>query len=321
MNRARSRCLALLALAAATAWAPAPAGAQPAWPPPPPAPAYPGWPPPPRSRRQRRSPCSPRSRNRPPAGTGGCGGAAQPAWPVRPAPHVRRARPVQPVPRVIEEPTGPPKPETWQGSLGMRATFIRSAGFDAFSDNDVLSQISLGIQYVLARRDALAFAVGAAGDFGGRDATARSAPSSMSLSRYTAIAEGRYQFWQRGYAFLRFAPGLLHGSARVEDSSVPGVGWAGGPLQSAGGRRQRWRGAAPLRHQQSDRRMVHRGRRLRLGREPPPVARAVGRRPRSGEARAARSRDHRSARLLHALRARGRVPTYTAPAARSSTSS
>lgn len=222
MNRARSRCLALLALAAATAWAPAPAGAQSAWPPPPPAPAYPGWPPPPAQPEAAAQPVQPAQPvaplPEPPAPP------PQPAWPVRPPPHVRRARPVQPVPQVIEEASSPPKPETWQGSLGMRATFIRSTGFDAFSDNDVLSQISLGIQYVLARRDALAFAVGAAGDFGGRDATARSAPSSMSLSRYTAIAEGRYQFWQRGYAFLRFAPGLLRGSARVEDSSVPGSG-------------------------------------------------------------------------------------------------
>jgi hypothetical protein len=145
-----------------------------------------------------------------------------PHWPQRPSPRARWTRPAPPV--IAAQPAPPPKPETWQASVGVRTAFIRSAGFDPFSENDLLPQLSLGVQRVLARRDALAFAIGVATDFGARDATARGAPSNLSLWRFTAVAEGRYEFWERGYGFLRLAPGMLHGSAEVQDASAPTSG-------------------------------------------------------------------------------------------------
>jgi hypothetical protein len=150
---------------------------------------------------------------------------AQPVEPVQPL----YVPPVQPVlvrraPRVRVQAAPRANTDGWQGSIGWRMTFIRSAGFDPFSENDLLSQISFGFQRVLARRDALAFAAGAAADFGAGDATARGAPSHMSLWRFTAVAEGRYRFWEHGYGFLRVAPGFLHGSAEVQDSSAPTLG-------------------------------------------------------------------------------------------------
>ena len=115
----------------------------------------------------------------------------------------------------------PASAEAWQGALGVRSALIRSAGFDPFSGNDVLTQVSLGFERVLVRREALAFAAGIGTDFGGSDATARSAPSDIRVWRFTLVAEGRYQPWQRAYGFVRFAPGMLRASVEVEDTSTP----------------------------------------------------------------------------------------------------
>lgn len=115
----------------------------------------------------------------------------------------------------------PPSAEAWQGTLGVRSMFIRSAGFDPFSGNDVLTQVSLGFERVLMRRDAFAFAAGIGTDFGGSDSTARAAPSDIRVWRFTLVAEGRYQPWRRAYGFVRFAPGMLHASVEVEDTSTP----------------------------------------------------------------------------------------------------
>jgi len=123
--------------------------------------------------------------------------------------------------QVIEREAAAAKAETWQGSIGVRSTFIRSAGFDPFSGNDVMSQMSLALEHVFVRRDAFAFAAGVAGDFGGSSSTARGAPSDLKLLRFTAVAEGRYQPWDRAYGFVRFAPGMLLGSAEVADASAP----------------------------------------------------------------------------------------------------
>ena len=114
-----------------------------------------------------------------------------------------------------------PKAETWQAAIGVRNTFIRSAGLDPFSSTDLMSQVSLAVEHVVVRSDAFAFAAGVTGDFGGSDSIARSAPSNLQLWRVTAVAEGRYQPLPRAYGFLRFAPGMLRVSAEVDDASSP----------------------------------------------------------------------------------------------------
>jgi hypothetical protein len=114
-----------------------------------------------------------------------------------------------------------PKVETWQAAIGVRSTFIRSAGLDPFSSNDLMSQVSLAFEHVVVRSGALAFAAGVTGDFGGSDSIARAAPSDLQLWRFTAVAEGRYHAWERAYGFVRLAPGMLRGSAAVEDASTP----------------------------------------------------------------------------------------------------
>ena len=121
------------------------------------------------------------------------------------------------------EATAPPalRPPTWEVSAGVRTMYIKSAGFDPFSTNDGFVQFSLSGLGAVARSGHLSFAVGVGLDVGSASATARNAPSSLSLTRPAALAEGRYQPWSRLYLFGRLAPGLVHGTATVNDASSP----------------------------------------------------------------------------------------------------
>jgi hypothetical protein len=92
-----------------------------------------------------------------------------------------------------------------------------------FSTNDGLVQFSLTGTRAVVRRDRLTFVAGLGLDVGGSDATARGAPSALTLTRLSALAEGRYQPASRLYLFGRLAPGLLHGAATIEDASSPGT--------------------------------------------------------------------------------------------------
>ena len=124
--------------------------------------------------------------------------------------------------QVIEE-SAPPalRPPTWEVSAGVRTMYIKSAGFNPFSTDDGFVQFSLSALGVVARSGRLSLAVGVGLDVGSSSATARNAPSSLSLTHPSALAEGRYQPWPRLYLFARVAPGLVHGTATIEDASSP----------------------------------------------------------------------------------------------------
>lgn len=125
----------------------------------------------------------------------------------------------------IEEAARPAvRPPVWEVTAGVRTMFIKSAGYDPFSTNDGLVQFSLTGTRAVVRRDRLAFVAGAGLDVGGSSATARGAPSSLTLTRLSALAEGRYQPASRFYLFARLAPGLLHGAATINDASSPAAG-------------------------------------------------------------------------------------------------
>jgi len=98
---------------------------------------------------------------------------------------------------------------------------VRSAGYDPFAGDDLLSQLSLGIERVVMRSDAFVFAAGIGGDYGRNSGRARGASSEIAAGRLALIAEGRYQPWERGYGFVRFAPGWLGMTATLTDASTP----------------------------------------------------------------------------------------------------
>ena len=124
--------------------------------------------------------------------------------------------------QTIEESALPAlRPPTWEVSAGVRTMYIKSAGFDPFSTNDGFVQFSLTGLGVVARTGRLSLAVGVGLDVGSTSATARNAPSSLSLTNPSVLAEGRYQPWSRLYLFARLAPGLVLGTATIDDASSP----------------------------------------------------------------------------------------------------
>jgi hypothetical protein len=130
--------------------------------------------------------------------------------------------PAQTPTQLIEVTPEPPlRPPIWEITAGVRTVFIKDPGFDPFSSNDGFVQFSLSGTRAIVRNDRLAFVAGIGLDVGSSSATARNAPSSLSLTRLSALAEGRYQPWQRFYLFARLAPGLLHGTATIDDGASP----------------------------------------------------------------------------------------------------
>jgi hypothetical protein len=122
----------------------------------------------------------------------------------------------------IEDATGSGAPAAWQGTLGIRTAFVKDTGLDPFSDNDVVSQFSIAISRALARQGGLGVVGGLVWDTGTTEARARSAQARLGLNRISLLAEARYSVHPRGYGFLRAAPGVLRGTASLEDASAPG---------------------------------------------------------------------------------------------------
>lgn len=122
------------------------------------------------------------------------------------------------------EAAAPPPPvrlPVWEVTAGVRTMYLKGAGYDPFSTNDALVQFSATGTRTVVRRDRLALVAGLELDAGGSSADARGAPSSLTLTRLSALAEGRYQPAWRFYLFARIAPGLLHGTATIDDASSP----------------------------------------------------------------------------------------------------
>jgi hypothetical protein len=121
----------------------------------------------------------------------------------------------------IEREAANPRPETVEGTIGVRGMLIRSAGFDPFSSNDLLPQVSLSLQHPFARQDAFGVSVGVSTDYGESDAAARGTPSTFKAWRLSLLVEGRYYARPFAYGFARLAPGLLRAAAVLNDPSSP----------------------------------------------------------------------------------------------------
>jgi hypothetical protein len=123
--------------------------------------------------------------------------------------------------QVIEHEMANQRPETAQGTIGFRTMLIRSAGFDPFSSNDMLTQVSLALEHPFARQGAIAFAGGVSMDYGESSADARGTPSTFKAWRLAALLEGRLYARSYAYGFARLAPGILRSAATLTDSSSP----------------------------------------------------------------------------------------------------
>jgi hypothetical protein len=171
----------------------------------------------------------------------------------------------------------------------------------------VLAQISAGVERPFVRQGNFVVAAGLGLDYGEANSAARGVPSRLSLLRLTVVAEGRYYLAPYAYAFGRFAPGVLSGSAGLTDASSPNGARLDDRFDllaadtSAGGAFRLSGPVSPVGAW-----IIVRGR-LRLGAEPSPAARARGGRARSAEDRRRRPRHAVAARDVHALRARHHV--------------
>lgn len=127
----------------------------------------------------------------------------------------------------------------WQGSLGLRTALIRSAGFDPFSRNDTLTQLSGSLTRAFGAGPGLVPVVGLVGDIGEAQAGARGVPSSLSLARVSLALEARLAPAGPFYAMARLAPGVMRALADLSDPSVPaslqGQYWAPTVDASVGG--------------------------------------------------------------------------------------
>ncbi|HVY37883.1 MAG TPA: hypothetical protein VHM31_08105 [Polyangia bacterium] len=109
----------------------------------------------------------------------------------------------------------------WMLAAGVRTLYIKGAGYDPFSSDDAFVQFSLAGTGALVRRNQLSLAGGIGLDVGASSAHARGSATDLHMTRVSALVEGRYQPASRLYFFARLAPGLLHGSAQIDDASSP----------------------------------------------------------------------------------------------------
>jgi hypothetical protein len=112
--------------------------------------------------------------------------------------------------------------EHWLFGVGLRETFVTGKGYDPFSTDNVLPQVSLDLGRAFYANGPLSIAGLVAWDYGSTKATARQADTSLVVHRITAGAEGRYHLIRRLYVFGRIAPGALHSSATLRDQ-VAGI--------------------------------------------------------------------------------------------------
>jgi hypothetical protein len=106
--------------------------------------------------------------------------------------------------------------------LGYRGSFVTSSGYNPFSTNDYLPQLSIGVTRTLASQGPWSFAAGVAWDYATTGAISLGDTTELTLDRLTVPLEGRRRFGRFGYAFVRAAPGIAYESVSVDDPSVPG---------------------------------------------------------------------------------------------------
>jgi hypothetical protein len=109
----------------------------------------------------------------------------------------------------------------WRAELSYRGSFVAGRGFEPFSDNGFLPQVSLTASRTLFVSGPFSFAPGLAWDRGTSTSTARGDATSLAVDRLTVPLEGRVHLGSWGYAFVRGAPGAALQRAEVDDASSP----------------------------------------------------------------------------------------------------
>jgi hypothetical protein len=155
--------------------------------------------------------------------------AAPPADPLRGLLSLRRPHAPPPRPQVPSQAPDSPEPDDgrmgthqdhWLLTLGLRTSFIASDGFDIFSKDNALPQVSFAAGRTIFSSGPLSFAAVLGWDWGAREADLRGADTSLFVNRVTLGAEARYHLLRRIYAFGRIAPGALNAWTTIADRVV-----------------------------------------------------------------------------------------------------
>lgn len=104
---------------------------------------------------------------------------------------------------------------------GVRVGYVPTSGFDRFSSNDVLPQLSIDANYALVAGGSFSFALGAAYDVGGVSSDLRGFDTKLTVHRLTVPLEGRLHATRGIFAFVRVAPGAAAFVTSVSDPSAP----------------------------------------------------------------------------------------------------
>lgn len=118
-------------------------------------------------------------------------------------------------------PSGPPHYDYLRFGMGARVGYIGNTGYDTFSKNDVLAQVSLDATYAFFTRGKLSVSAGLAWDAGSSNAGARGLTTRLTAHRLTVPIEARYYLAPWLNVFAKLAPGAAAFNARVEDPSSP----------------------------------------------------------------------------------------------------
>jgi hypothetical protein len=126
-----------------------------------------------------------------------------------------------PAPAETQAPLVNHRMEMWRLEVAYRGSFVNDAGYGPFSTNRYFVEASFAASRTLWHEGSWSLAPGVGFDLGGTSASARGAPTSLSMQRLSVPLEGRRHFGPWGYAFARVAPGLALENAEVDDASAP----------------------------------------------------------------------------------------------------
>lgn len=107
----------------------------------------------------------------------------------------------------------------WEAGIGLRTTFVRSAGYDPYSTRDDLVQLSLEARRVVWFKNRLQLVYGVAWDWGRSSATAREGRTEMGAHRLGMIVEARYRLHPLLAVHARFVPSVQYDWERLTDPS------------------------------------------------------------------------------------------------------
>jgi hypothetical protein len=132
--------------------------------------------------------------------------------------------------------------------IGARTQFVNSAGFNPFSTNDVLPQLSLGASFAFWTQNQLSLAGVAGFDYGSASASLRSDEASLDVRRFTLAPEARYHLFRVLVLTAKVGPTLTREAAEVSGplgTTMLKTGWKFGFDATAGAAVELWGYANP----------------------------------------------------------------------------